>query len=49
MSTSVLYNMSMSLDGHIAGPNDEPANAGGDGYMRRAWDRPYGTNHGNRR
>src|SRR5579859_3276471 len=33
MSTSVLY-MSMSLDGYIAGPNDEPGNPGGDGFMR---------------
>lgn len=33
MSASVLY-MSMSLDGYIAGPNDEPANPGGDGFMR---------------
>jgi hypothetical protein len=33
MSASVLY-MSMSLDGYIAGPNDEPGNAGGDGLMR---------------
>ena len=33
MSTSVLY-MSMSLDGYIAGPNDEPANPGGDGFDR---------------
>ena len=33
MSTSVLY-MSMSLDGYIAGPNDEPSNPGGDGFMR---------------
>jgi dihydrofolate reductase len=32
-SISVLY-MSMSLDGHIAGPNDEPSNPGGDGFMR---------------
>jgi pyrroline-5-carboxylate reductase len=30
MSSSVLY-MSMSLDGYIAGPNDEPDNPGGDG------------------
>ncbi|TMR88684.1 dihydrofolate reductase family protein [Nonomuraea basaltis] len=30
MSSSVLY-MSMSLDGYIAGPNDEPGNPGGDG------------------
>lgn len=33
MSNSVLY-MSMSLDGFIAGPNDEPGNAGGDDFMR---------------
>lgn len=33
MATSVLY-MSMSLDGYIAGPNDEPGNPGGDGFMR---------------
>lgn len=33
MSESVLY-MSMSLDGFIAGPNDEPGNPGGDGFMR---------------
>src|SRR5260370_22162612 len=33
VSASVLY-MSMSLDGHIAGPNDEPGNPGGDGFMR---------------
>ena len=33
MSSSVLY-MSMSLDGYIAGPNDEPGNPGGDGFMR---------------
>ena len=33
MSTSVLY-MSMSLDGYIAGPNDEVGNPGGDGFMR---------------
>src|SRR4030095_2219427 len=30
VSASVLY-MSMSLDGYIAGPNDEPGNPGGDG------------------
>ncbi|GAA0932410.1 dihydrofolate reductase family protein [Virgisporangium aurantiacum] len=30
MSSSVLY-MSMSLDGYIAGPNDNPNNPGGDG------------------
>ena len=33
MSASVLY-MSMSLDGYIAGPNDEPDNPGGDGFVR---------------
>jgi hypothetical protein len=33
MSRSVLY-MSMSLDGYIAGPNDEPGNPGGDDFMR---------------
>jgi len=33
VSISVLY-MSMSLDGYIAGPNDEPGNPGGDGFMR---------------
>jgi len=26
--------MSMSLDGYIAGPNDEPRNPGGDGFSR---------------
>ena len=31
--TAVLY-MSMSLDGYIAGPNDEPGNPGGDGFDR---------------
>lgn len=37
MSASVL-DMSMSVDGYIAGPNDEPANPGGDGFMRlHAW------------
>jgi dihydrofolate reductase len=30
---SVLY-MSMSVDGYIAAPNDEPGNPGGDGFMR---------------
>ena len=40
MSVSVLY-MSMSLDGYIAGPNDEPGNPGGDGFMRlHDWLRP---------
>lgn len=33
MPASVLY-MSMSLDGYIAGPNDELGNPGGDGFMR---------------
>jgi dihydrofolate reductase len=33
VSVAVLY-MSMSLDGYIAGPNDEPDNPGGDGFMR---------------
>jgi dihydrofolate reductase len=33
VSVSVLY-MSMSLDGYIAGPNDEPSNPGGDGFDR---------------
>ncbi|HWE66621.1 MAG TPA: hypothetical protein VG298_08250, partial [Acidimicrobiales bacterium] len=33
MSKSVLY-MSMSLDGYIAGPNDNPGNPGGDDFMR---------------
>lgn len=33
MAKSVLF-MSMSLDGYIAGPNDTPANPGGDGFMR---------------
>lgn len=33
MSISVLY-MSMSVDGYIAGPNDEPDNPGGDSFMR---------------
>jgi dihydrofolate reductase len=33
VSASVLY-MSMSLDGYIAGPNDEPDNPGGDGFVR---------------
>ena len=37
VSASVLY-MSMSLDGYIAGPNDEPGNPGGDGFDRlHAW------------
>jgi dihydrofolate reductase len=33
VSASVLY-MSMSVDGCIAGPNDEPNNPGGDHFMR---------------
>lgn len=33
MSSPVLYT-SMSLDGFIAGPNDEPGNPGGDSFMR---------------
>jgi hypothetical protein len=33
MSKSVLY-MSMSLDGYIAGANDQPSNPGGDDFMR---------------
>jgi dihydrofolate reductase len=33
VSASVLH-MSMSLDGYIAGPNDEPGNPGGDGFGR---------------
>ena len=50
MSASVLY-MSMSLDGYIAGPNDEPGNPGGDSFDRlHEWfttpdgefDRPFG-------
>src|SRR5947207_14042860 len=37
MSISVLY-MSMSLDGYIAGPNDDVGNPGGDEFMRlHAW------------
>jgi dihydrofolate reductase len=37
MASSVLY-MSMSLDGFIAGPNDNPDNPGGDEFMRlHAW------------
>jgi hypothetical protein len=34
VSASVLY-MSMSLDGHIAGPNDEVGNPGGDEFIGR--------------
>jgi dihydrofolate reductase len=29
--------MSMSLDGYIAGPNDEPGNPGGDGFTLHGW------------
>jgi dihydrofolate reductase len=51
VSASVLY-MSMSLDGYIAGPNDEPGNPGGYGFDRlHEWfttpdgefDRPSGS------
>ncbi len=35
MSVAVLY-MSMSPDGYIAGPNDEPSNPGGDGFIPAA-------------
>jgi dihydrofolate reductase len=42
VSSSVLY-MSMSLDGYIAGPNDEPGNPGGDGFARlHDWLGPQG-------
>ena len=42
MSASVI-NFSMSLDGYIAGPNDEPANPGGDGFDRlHEWFAPGG-------
>ncbi|MBO0789675.1 MAG: dihydrofolate reductase family protein [Ktedonobacteraceae bacterium] len=42
MSTSMLY-MAMSLDGYIAGPNDEVGNPGGDGFMRlHEWFAPDG-------
>jgi dihydrofolate reductase len=35
--------MSMSLDGYIAGPNDEPGNPGGDGFDRlHEWMAPGG-------
>ena len=33
MAASGFY-MSMSLDGYVAGPNDEPGNPGGEGFMR---------------
>ena len=42
MSASVLY-FFMSLDGYIAGPNDEPGNPGGDGFDRlHEWFAPGG-------
>jgi len=42
VSASVLY-MSMSLDGYIAGPNDERGNPGGDGFGRlHDWFAPGG-------
>ncbi len=42
MSVSVLY-FSMSLDGYIAGANDEPGNPGGDGFARlHEWFAPGG-------
>jgi dihydrofolate reductase len=42
MSASVLY-VSTSLDGYIAGPNDEPGNPGGDGFDRlHEWFAPGG-------
>ena len=42
MSASVLY-MSMSLDGYIAGPNDDLGNPGGDGFDRlHEWFAPGG-------
>lgn len=42
MSVSVLY-MSMSLDGYIAGPNDNPGNPGGDNFDRlHEWFAPGG-------
>jgi dihydrofolate reductase len=36
MSAAVLY-MSMSLDGYIAGPNDDIDNPGGDGFSLHEW------------
>lgn len=42
MAKSVLY-VSMSLDGYIAGPNDEVGNPGGDGFDRlHEWFAPGG-------
>src|SRR5690349_13266652 len=32
--TASVLSMSMSLDGYIAGPNDDPSNPGGDGFDR---------------
>ena len=43
MSASVLY-MSMSVDGYIAGPGDDPGNPGGDGFMRLHEWYGYGAN-----
>jgi dihydrofolate reductase len=49
MSSSVLY-MSMSLDGYIAGPNDEPDNPGGDdGAVERLHEWGYTADGGVRR
>ena len=46
MSVSVLF-MSMSLDGYIAGPNDEVGNPGGDGFGRlHEWFTPPGREFG---
>jgi dihydrofolate reductase len=46
MSASVLF-MSMSLDGYIAGPNDEVGNPGGDGFGRlHEWFTPPGREFG---
>lgn len=47
MSASVLY-MSMSLDGYIAGPNDEVGNPGGDDFDRLhewMWEDPVGAQY----
>jgi dihydrofolate reductase len=43
MSSSVLL-MSVSVDGFVAGPNDQPGNPGGDGFMRlhKWYERPDG-------
>lgn len=44
MSSSVLL-MSVSVDGFIAGPNDQPGNPGGDGFMRlhKWYEQPDGS------